>query len=181
MSKSEPTATTPVAPADAALLGALRQLLREESGDGGAPAPAVGPDANYRAFMAAQRAEEDARPLIPEERIPCQSPETGASFVAIMSYPKTPTGEPHPKYSGGRVLRLDGYEMHESAEGRVPKHLQGRDRLLWLSQNNWIADCKKYIDGPHHLFGCCADEIRKIRVVDPEKRSEATAPAAARP
>jgi hypothetical protein len=127
--------------------------------------------------MEAQEAEALARPLIEEQHIDCRSPETRATFTAILSLPKDKEGRPDHRWPRGRVVRLDNYQPPPDAEEKIPAKFVGRERSYFMWTEYFQKDLRAFVgkELPAHVR---LDVVDRIAQLEAELSAKAAAPAA---
>jgi hypothetical protein len=127
--------------------------------------------------MDAQEAEALARPLVEERRVDCRSPETHATFTAVVSYPKDKEGRPDHRWPRGRVVRIDNYQPPEDAEEKIPKQLTGRERSYHLWVEYFQKDLRAFV-GKELPAAARLDMVDRIAQLEAELAAKGAAPAA---
>jgi hypothetical protein len=172
-----------LSPSDVALVRALKDLIDSEPS--ASPASALGatggPDAAFRAVMAAQEAEIASRPLHRMDRVPCRSDITGAVFTAVIQINNEGTTGAI-RWPRGRVVRLEEYVRGADAESKLPSTLTAKQRAHHLFWENDRVDSNRFVghELPVHVRLDVADRIARLGA-ELVTSAEVAAPAVARP
>jgi hypothetical protein len=152
--------------------------LVSTTADAGGAAP-LGPDARFRADQAAQRAEEDARPLHPIDHYPCHSPTTGAYFVARVTR-KFRDGVPDVRFPDGQIVDLLDYTPSPEFIAKIPPKLEGQARAHWIWESR-LNDMRLYVGkGASALLTARNDLKEKLAALETQAREAAPAATVAK-